>query len=296
MKPPTFKNHFKYSLSLIGLVVFITSFLYLPLFNSIPQLSQFIPEIKKAEAWYSNDYQNRREVILDGTKIATTTTSFPIMVSTTLADLRTTAYGGNVQDDYGYDIIWVDSNDIALLNFEIEKYVDSTGEIVHWVETSIETSTSKTIYMYYNNDEIIDSQENVTGVWDDDFVMVQHMNEDPGPGGAGDIVDSTQYGNNGTAGASMISDDQVAGQINGSLDFDGDDDYVVIANATSMNVSDNLTISVWFSTDTITGGNIRLIDCGEGGAGYYVAIENDVARYRAQIDDNWYGGVEQLLM
>ena len=56
-----------------------------------------------------------------------------------------------------------------------------------WVKIpSLKTGTTS-ICMYYNNDGA-DSGENVTGVWDDNYRMVQHLQET-----SGEHYDSTKY-------------------------------------------------------------------------------------------------------
>ena len=47
--------------------------------------------------------------------------------------------------------------------------------------------------MYYGNPTIA-NQENPTGVWDDNYAFVQHLNDDP----TGTIYDSTTYQHQGT--------------------------------------------------------------------------------------------------
>ncbi len=61
----------------------------------------------------------------------------------------------------------------------------------------------------------------------------------------GGIKDSTSNNNDGTAGGAMTSGDQVAGQINGSLDFDGTDDRITIPNSSSLDVGSTLTAEAW---------------------------------------------------
>ncbi|MCK5413091.1 MAG: DUF2341 domain-containing protein, partial [Candidatus Pacebacteria bacterium] len=138
------------------------------------------------------------------------------------------------------------------LDHEIESYDNTTGEIQAWVKVpTVSSSTDTTIYIYYANSSITTSQENIAGVWDDgganNFKMVQHLSEDPSTG-APQSIDSTQYNNDGTSAGTMLTEDQVAGQIDGSLDFDGTDDYVDMGNDGSLDITDEITISVWVKT------------------------------------------------
>ncbi|MBU4331689.1 DUF2341 domain-containing protein [Patescibacteria group bacterium] len=228
------------------------------------------------DPWYSSSWTYKRAITLQGSKIATTTTAFPVLATTTLADLKTTTNGGKVGNDNGYDIIFVDSDDSTLLNYEREKYASTTGEIAYWIKTDIASSTDKTIYMYYGNAGASDTAT-TTGVWDDNFVMVQHLQEDPGPGGAGDIKDSTKYAHNGTAEASMTTSDQVAGQIDGSFDFDNTGDNVSVSEFATSTIS-NWSWSGWFNVSAIN-----------TGANYAISNANSTSFYfeSARITTNW---------
>ncbi|MBA3047634.1 DUF2341 domain-containing protein [Patescibacteria group bacterium] len=199
--------------------------------------------------WQNTSYQCRRQITLQGSKIATTTTAFPILATTTLADLKTTANGGKVGNDNGYDIIFVDSDDSTLLNYEREKYASTTGEIAYWIKTDIASSTDKTIYMYYGNAGASDTAT-TTGVWDNNFVMVNHLAHNGiATTTYPDFNDSTKYANNGSS-VNMNSADLVDGQVDGSLDFDGVDDYV---NAgTGINTANIVTVSAWIKANSLT--------------------------------------------
>ena len=195
------------------------------------------------DPWYSSNWSYKREITINSNQIATTTSNFPVLATTTLDDLKTTTNGGKVGNDNGYDIIFVDDDDSTLLNFEREKYASTTGEIVYWIKTNISSTTDKTIYMYYGNGSATD-QATTTGVWDDNFVMVQHLSEIP-DNTAGQIKDSTSNSNDGQT-FTMASDDQVTGQIGGSLDFDGGSDYID-CGAPLIPADNNFTISAWIN-------------------------------------------------
>ena len=198
--------------------------------------------------WYDTGYQCRRRITLDADKIATTTDAFPVLATSTLAEMATVANGGCVANDDGRDIIFVDDDDATLLNYEREKYDPTTGEIAYWIKTDISSTTDKTIYMYYGNSGASDISSS-TAVWDDNFVMVNHLAHD---GVATttypDFLDSTKYANNGSS-VNMNSADLVNGQVDGSLDFDGVDDRVT--HGLQLPKAQG-TISHWLTPDTVT--------------------------------------------
>jgi len=158
------------------------------------------------------------------------TGTYPLLVSTTDTDLR-----DHVQTD-GDDIVFFASDNTTQLAYEQEFWNSANGELVEWV--GVEDITNVThIVMYYNNSTIANS-ENATGVWDSNFVVVQHLNETP----AGTTYDSTSNNNDGTT-VGMDSADQVSGQVDGCLDFDGADRISLTTPAIDNNAA--FTISTW---------------------------------------------------
>lgn len=142
----------------------------------------------------------------------------------------------------GSDIYFVDGLTLARLQHEIEKWDPDTGELVAWVRIPALSGLLDTvIYIHYGDPELA-QPGNPRQVWSSDFSAVWHLAQDPGPGGAGDIVDSTT-GNDGTAHDSMQAGDLVAGQIGAAIDFDGSDDEITFTNPLSGGTSH--TISAW---------------------------------------------------
>jgi hypothetical protein len=75
------------------------------------------------------------------------------------------------------------------------------------------------------------------------------LKEDPSSA-APQMKDSTSNGNNGTSAGSMTTTDQVAGKIDGSLDFDGSNDEIQCGNAASLQITTELTIEAWTNTSS----------------------------------------------
>ena len=157
---------------------------------------------------------------------------YPLLVSTTDTDLR-----DHAQAD-GDDIVFFASDNTTLLPYEQEFWNSTTGELVEHIGVTDITNVSY-IVMYYNNSTIANS-ENAEGVWDSNFVVVQHLNETP----AGTTYDSTSNNNDGTT-VNLTSADQVSGQVDGSLDLDGDD-HISLSNVAIGNNA-AFTISTWMN-------------------------------------------------
>ncbi len=78
-------------------------------------------------------------------------------------------------------------------------------------------------------------------VWDNNFVAVYHMNQDPS-GGTNCIIDSTVNTNHGTPNG-MVSDDLVDKLVGKAIDFDGTDDGVTVLYNNDFDL-DNVTLEI----------------------------------------------------
>lgn len=111
-----------------------------------------------------------RALTIDHTKVPNTDqTNFTTLISLTDATLKVTGSGGHVQNSSGYDInFFSDSALTTKLNWEVEKYTSSTGELIAWVKIpSLSHTTDTTIYMAYGNSSISTFQGGATGTaWD----------------------------------------------------------------------------------------------------------------------------------
>lgn len=125
----------------------------------------------------SNGYKYRKPITIDQTQVSGTSnlTDFPVVISETDADLADSANGGNVQSSNGYDIRF-ELSDGTKLDHEIEKYVNTTGELVAHVRIPSLSATADTeIYMYYGNPDVATTEENAVGVWESSYKAVYHL-------------------------------------------------------------------------------------------------------------------------
>src|SRR3989344_5646002 len=110
--------------------------------------------VSTAEAAFPNGYTYRRLIDITDAQISSGPhTNFPILATTTLADLKTTANGGDVPDTACDNIIFTDSDSPPQLSHEIEKYDPATGELVACVRVP-SLAAASTIYMYYGNSSV----------------------------------------------------------------------------------------------------------------------------------------------
>jgi hypothetical protein len=157
--------------------------------------------IVSATAWYSTGgtWLARKPIVIDHTKVGVGTTTplvnFPILVSVTDVDLKSTGSGGYVASSTGDDIIFTDDTGTALLNYEIESYTSTSGKLVAWVKIpSLSPLVDTTIYMYFGNASAPgNTSANAQGTWNSNFKSVYHLN-----GSTLSANDSTSNVSNGT--------------------------------------------------------------------------------------------------
>ncbi len=141
-------------------------------------------------------------------------TDFPVLISRTDSDWRTTANGGGVGRDDGGDIVFTAADGVTKLSDEVERYSASTGELVVWVRVPSLSPTEDTVlYLYYGNATAADQQDR-TGAWSSRYTAVHHFKEQ-----SGTLLDSTSNGLNATPSSGATF--QSAGAIGGAYAFNG---------------------------------------------------------------------------
>jgi len=190
-----------------------------------------------AQSWYNNSWQYRKQFAIDHTKVSgSTNTNFPIVINTTDIDLK------NGARPDGFDILFTASDGITKLDHEIEQYNSSTGNLVTWIKMpSLSNNVDTDLFMYYGNAGA-SSQQNASGTWSNNYGGVYHLKETP----SGTIYDSRGVDNGVTS--NMEPADQSSGKIDGSLAFDGANEYIGSLGAYSQPTQ--VSVSLWFKTST----------------------------------------------
>ena len=215
--------------------------------------------------WYPGGWLYRKPLSIGAGNISSNLTSFPVLVSLT----SDTDLADDAQADFD-DILFTAADGTTKLSHEIEKYNETTGELVAWVKVpTVSSSVDTIVYMYYGNGSAGD-QRDAVNVWDANYKAVWHLKEDPS-GTSPQMKDSTSGLSHGASSGTMTSGDQVAGQIDGSLDFDGSDDYLELGSVGAgdplrLNGSD-VTISAWFNQHSAGDRYQRVVDKSDGGFG-----------------------------
>jgi len=154
-------------------------------------VAQTQSKVKVAQQnWYHDSWEFRKSITLSlntATGVDSDLTDFPVLISFTDTDLIQT------NESQGRDFIFTQSDGLTELSHEIEKFDNTTGEVIAWVKLPTMSASSTTeLYMYYKGNAIgFDSAD----VWNDDYVLVWHLNQ-TSTGTAGEFVDATGNGNN----------------------------------------------------------------------------------------------------
>jgi biopolymer transport protein ExbB len=185
---------------------------------------------------------------------------FPVLISVTDNDLRTTANGGRVTNASGYDIVFTSSDCLTLLDHQIESYSATTGTYVAWVRVPVLSISSNTvIQMYYANSSVVSSTSS-TSVWDAGYRAVWHFNNS--------VNDYTSNANNLTDNStSNLASGKVAQarDLNNSTNVTSNlaGQYLQLANGFFSGIS-NYTFEGWVFMDRANTNWERIFDFGQG--------------------------------
>jgi RHS repeat-associated protein len=227
--------------------------------------------------WYNSSWSYRRIVIIDHTKVvgSSNLSYFPVLFSVTDNNLRSTAYGGQVAQSNGNDILFTAADGVSKLNHAIETYSPSTGTILAWVQApTLSPSVNTNLYIYYGNASA-SNQQNGPGVWDGNYKAVWHL-----PDGTNLTAnDSTYNGNNATPEYVTAT----AGQIDGGGHFNGSNyswpsSYMFVnRQGASLDISSSFTVSAWVYLSNFAMQNYVLekSTAGNNGPNYSLSINSD---------------------
>jgi hypothetical protein len=201
--------------------------------------------------WANITFDRCRNITINNT-VGSALANFPAYVNVT--------YDSDMLSNYADLRFYNNScnNGGVLLDYEIENYTANSAHA--WVRIpSLPTGVS-TISVYYKNNTNVASAQNVSGVWDVNYMMIQHMEENPA-GTAPQMKDSTRYGNNGTSNGSMTASQLITGMVDGATSLDGVNDFINISRATTIEPAAAVTISTWIYWRNVTVSNSGKIVC-----------------------------------
>jgi len=205
------------------------------------------------DAWLADGSTRRQKITTQVANIDGDLTWFPLYV---YIDPSATPGGATMTEaaNDGTDIRFTTSDGQTLLAYErcywngggggavtAHFFVSKTG----WVIDADGAPAATYIYVYYGGGGA--DGQNITAVWDGDFMAVWHLDEAGNP-----YLDATSNNNDSSAGTYP---DQVNGKIYKGQDFNGTDDYIDVDNAASLQKVDDdndWTISLWLNSDDAT--------------------------------------------
>ncbi|MHA2100397.1 MAG: DUF2341 domain-containing protein, partial [Candidatus Kariarchaeaceae archaeon] len=188
--------------------------------------------------WPQEDFSFRKNVTISNSVVSGSSEliDFPYLLELTDEDLKYKTLAS------GYDILFTDQNG-APYDHEIEIFDQSSGYLRVWIRIPTFSATSDTkLVMYFGNPNAITSNENVGAVWDDNYVAVWHMNNDPS-GPSPQILDSTGNNWDGSYAFNTFTADDL---VNGTIYFDDSNDGFNVGNINS-NSWDQLTLQGWIN-------------------------------------------------
>jgi len=184
----------------------------------------------------TGDWQYAIKIWFNNTAIAENLLNFPVMINLSRAGVDFWNHVGQTPKDLRF----VDSDCITDLYFEVEYWNYTTQEAYVWVNVpKINAGSSGDfIYVYYGNPSPPDlPYNNPIQVWDSNFVMVHHLEEDSGV-----HYDSTSKYNDGYPQGGVAQG--IKGRINGADSLDGVNDYINCGSKSSLTVT-SMTIEAW---------------------------------------------------
>jgi hypothetical protein len=215
------------------------------------------------------NWQYRKLVTINSSKVTGDLTNFPVLINTTDSDLSSKARSD------GYDIIFTGLDGRTRLDHEVESYTSGTGALIAWIRIPSLSATADTCsYMYYGNSGQTTSLENSTGVWSNGYIGVYHMVEE-----TGNLNNSASSSNDGTR---VNTPTRVTGWFGYGQAFTGGgaDDYFNIGDlGIADGVNKNITLSAWAHIDNSAtedwGKIISKRNDADTGYIYYLSLDDD---------------------
>ncbi len=174
-----------------------------------------------AASWYADAshsnlaWRYRQKITINHSSVSGELTAFPVLVKITSAS--NPVFTKALPSDW--DILFTASDGASKITHEVEYYNSNTDTLCAWVRVpNISATTDATIYMYYGCPNAT-TQESKTGVWDSNYVNVQHFKET-----SGQHFDSTSKGNNSTV-VNVTSEGTQIGTIDGADSLNGVSNY-----------------------------------------------------------------------
>ena len=207
--------------------------------------------------WYNDSWEYRKKITTSlNTVISSDLTNFPYLVSFTDSDFTKTT------ESDGSDIVFTASDGTTELAYEIERFDQTTGEVIAWVKIpTVSASETTNIYIYYKGT----ASSSSSSVWDSNYKLVYHLNQSS-TGTENEFVDASSTGNDGTGGgegAKTNDTDRIPTRVEAKIGYgqsfdgptqtsfntEGSGDFIW-ANGVSSWPTDDVTVEFWLNAET----------------------------------------------
>lgn len=187
--------------------------------------------------WLGSKLQKRIPLTINAGQVPSTQTDFSLLFDDKYDDLI-----GAVEAELRFA-----GSDNIQLPYEIEKFDNVDGALVAWAKKPT-VSDDDFVGIYFDNPGAVDEQDSGL-VWSD-YNAVYHLNQTIF--GASTTLDSSPNNESGTP-QNMAAINQVPGQIDGSLEFDGIDEFVLMSSNPILDPgTGSWFVSAWIKPDTNT--------------------------------------------
>ena len=248
----------------------------------------------------------RCELIIQASRVVSDLSDFPVLLTEANLPIEMFDAGGQYPAANGGDDIWF-SSDISgnnRLPSDIQNFTISPnpalGKAEIWVGVpSVSATSNMSIYVWYHNPGQTQPAPNepygANEVWDNNYVVVQHLNEDPASAPP-QCIDATRNGNNGSVHGAMNSGDRVDGQVGNSLEFDGVNDYISIPAGGVTVAGSSITMEAWIYVIEASGranvlqrgSNYALFEFRNGGFPYSTFYSGGWQEFNFGKNVNWF--------
>jgi hypothetical protein len=203
-------------------------------------------------------WDQRVPITLDHEDVDSVLTDFPVLIYISNSSGRDDDNLSFIFDEISYanrkKIAVTTADGASQCYVEIEAWDPTDEEAWLWVRVPAVSNTTDTrLYLYYdaghadNTDYVGEAGDaSAQNVWDDDYVGVWHMSENPG-GTPPQMVNSKSSLSHGTSHGFMSGSDQVISVVDGSLALDGLNDYLDFGNDVSLDITGGITIEAWLT-------------------------------------------------
>lgn len=219
-----------------------------------------------AHAWWNEDWQMRRSIDFDttaqGADIQEAVGNVPILLR-----LHSGNFDFSKTKPDGGDLRFVASDDVTALKYEIDTFdvIDEVALI--WVNVpEIKANSSENrIYIYYGNEEAVDSQDS-PAVFANGHTLVYHLSEAQGT--PRDATTNKNHSSHFSGGQSLPA------VVGNGISLFGGRDSITVPHTPALNLAEGFTLSTWIKIKH-PGSDGYLFSQLEHGKGIIVGVEGE---------------------